>query len=95
MDVRLEFVDTEQLSTSAEVRDMPECFQHIFQKTIPKKVSKLKSFLSSCLVMIQNKDVIAELQALIEETLEELQPGRKVNHVKKKFKTGRELRMTA
>ena len=44
--------------------------------------------------MLHDKDVIAELQALIEETLVELQPERRVNHVKKKFKMGHKLRMT-
>ena len=68
MDVRLEFVDPEQLSTLAKVWDMPECFQQLFQKQILKKFSNLKLFLSSCLALIQDKYVIAELQALIEET---------------------------
>ena len=52
-------------------------------------------FLSSCLALIQDKDVIAELQALIEETLVESQPEGRFNHAKNKFKMGRELRMTA
>ena len=51
--------------------------------------------MSSFLALIQYKDAIAELQKLIEETPEESQPGIKVNHVKKKFKTRRKLRMTA
>ena len=49
--------------------------------------------MSSFLSIIQDKDVIVELQALIEETPKEMQPGRKVSHVKKNFKTGCELRM--
>ena len=87
-------VDPEQSSTSVEVRETPERLEQLFQKHIQKKVSKLKSFLSSCLVLIHDKDFIAELQALIEETPLELQPERRVNHVRNKFKTGRELRMT-
>ena len=31
-DVRSEFVDQEQISTSTEVREMPERFQQLFQK---------------------------------------------------------------
>ena len=38
---------------------------------------------------------IVELQALIEETREDLQPKRRVNQVKRNFKTRHELRMTA
>ena len=95
MDVRHEFVDPEEPSTSEEVRDISERFQQLFQKHLPKKFSKLKTFMSSCLALIQDKDSITELQALIEETLEVSQLGNKVNHVKKKFKTGRELRKTA
>ena len=74
---------------------MPKWFQHIFQKKVPQKVSKIKSFLSSCLVLIQDKDAIEELQALIEETPVEPQPEKRVNQIGKKFKTGRKLRMTA
>ena len=94
MDVRLEFMDPKQLSTLAKVWDMPECYQQLFQKKILKKVSKLKLFRTSCLALIQDKGGIEELQALIEETLEESQPKRRVNQVKKKFKTRCELRMT-
>ena len=51
--------------------------------------SKIKFFFSSFLVLIQDKDTIAELQALIEETPVEPQPEKRVNEVEKKFKTGR------
>ena len=93
--MRPKFVDPERLSTSAEVREIPEWFQQIFQKQAPRKVSKLKPFISSFLTLLHDKDAIAELQALIEETPVESQPKRRVNHVKKKLKTGHELRMTA
>ena len=46
-------------------------------------------------MLIQDKDVITELQALIEEPLGEPQPEKRVNQVRKKFKTGCESRMTA
>ena len=52
-------------------------------------------FLSILLALIQDKDAIAELQELIEETPKESQQKRRFNQVKKKFKTGRELRMNA
>ena len=73
---------------------MPERFQRIFQKNIPQKVSQLKSFLSSCLTLIQDKDSIVELQAMTEEIPIGLRRKKKLNQVRKKFKTGHELRMT-
>ena len=88
-------MDQEQPSTSAEVKEIPKCFQQLFQNHILKNVSKLKSFLSSCLALIQDKDVITKIQEIIEETLVETYPKKKFNQVQKKFKTGRELRMTA
>ena len=94
LDVQMEFVDQEQPFTWVEVRDIPKHFQQLFRKQILEKVSKIKSFLSSCLALVQDKDVVAELQALIEETPVNLQPKRRVNHVKKKFKMGHELRMS-
>ena len=87
-------MNLEEPSTSEEVKEMPERFQHIFQKKVPQKVSKLKSLLSSCLALIQDKYAIKELQELIKETLVEPQPKKRVNQVEKKFKTGHELRMS-
>ena len=78
MDVQHDFVDPEEPSTSKEVRGVPEQFQQIFQKKTPQKVSKLESFLWNCFALIQYKDVITELQAMIEETLVEPQHGNKV-----------------
>ena len=71
MDVWPNFLDLEEPLISEEFRDMPERFHHIFQKKVPQNVSKLKSFLSSCLALIQDKDDVIELQELIEETPEE------------------------
>ena len=59
------------------------------------KVSKLKPFLSSCLALIQDKDALAELEALIETISEEDPLAKTVDSVKTKFKTRRELRMPA
>ena len=44
-------------------------------------------------MLMQDKDAIAELQAMIEEIYVESRPEKKVNQVWKKCKTGRELRM--
>ena len=60
-----------------------------------RKVSKLKEFFLSCLSLIQDKDVVTELITLIEEPQEEVQPDIRVNHVGKRLKIGRELRMIA
>ena len=46
-------------------------------------------------MLIQDKDAIAELHAMIEETPIEPRPENKVNQVRKKIKTECELRMTA
>ena len=89
------FVDPEWPSTSTEVSEILERFQQIFQKQAPRKVSKLKPILSSCLEFLHDKYAIAELQGLIEETLVESQPERRVNEAKNKFKTGCKLSMNA
>ena len=57
-------------------------------------MSKLKPFLSSCLALIQDKDALVDLEALIETLLEEYRPTKKVNSVKTKFKKKHELRMS-
>ena len=99
MDVRPYFVGTEQPSTSGQVKDMPKKFQKIFEQQTAKKsvdkVSKLKPFLSSCLALIQDKDALAKLEALIKMLPEENPLAKKVNSVKTKFKTGHGLRMSA
>ena len=46
------------------------------------------------MALIQDKDALAELEALIETLSEEDPPAKKVNSVKTKFKTRRELRMS-
>ena len=54
-----------------------------------KKVSsKLKYFFKICLALIHDKDAIAELATLVEETPEVLQPKKRVNHIEKRLKTG-------
>ena len=59
------------------------------------EVSKLKPLLSSCLALIKDKEALAELEALIETLLEGDPPPKKVNSIKTKLKTRRELRITA
>ena len=43
---------------------------------------------------MQDKDVVAELISIIEEPQEEVRLERRVNHVGKRLKTGRGLRIT-
>ena len=52
-----------------------------------KKVSKLKDIFKRFLELIHDKHVVAELKELIEETLEDLRPKERVNHVGKGLKT--------
>ena len=74
---------------------MPERFQHLLQKKDSPEVSKLGPLLSSCLMLIQDKDAIVELQAITDEILVVPHIEKKVNQVQQKCKTGRELRMNA
>ena len=78
-----------------EVKDMLERFQHILQKNTLPKVSDLRTFLSSCLMLIQDKHAIVEVQEIIDEILVVPRIEKKVNQVRQKCKTGRKLRMNA
>ena len=61
-DVQSDFISPEVPSTSTEVKDMPERFQHRVQRKASTEVSKLRPLLSSCLMLIQDKDDIGEMQ---------------------------------
>ena len=91
MNVCPEFIGMEHPSTSGQVKYMPERFQNILEQQNANKsaykVSRLKAFPSSCLALIQDKDALAELEALIETLSEEDPPAKKVNSVNTKFKT--------
>ena len=67
---------------------MPKQFEQLIKKPPMKKVSKLKEFFKSCLSLINDKYVVVELTTLIEETLEDPRPKKRVNHIEKKLKTG-------
>ena len=67
-----DFVDANHPSTSGQVRAIPERFKQLIRKPPMKKVSKLKEIFKSCLALINDKDVVAELTTLIEETPEDL-----------------------
>ena len=90
-----DFISLDVPSTLIEVKDMPKRFQHLLQKKASTKVSKLRPLLSSCLMLIEDKDSIAELQAIIDEIPIVPHIEKKVNQVRRKCKTGRELRMNA
>ena len=55
----------------------------------------MKKFFKSCLLLIEDKDDLAELSTLIEEAQPSMQQEKKVNHISKRLKTSRELRMDA
>ena len=74
---------------------MLKIFEQLLRKKPMKKVSNLKELFKNCLALIHDRDVVEELTTLIEETPEELRPEKWVNHVEKRLKTNRELRMTA
>ena len=64
---------------------MPEIFEHLLQKNPIKIFSKIKE---SCLALINDRDVVSELIALIEETIEYLRPEKRVNHIRRILKIG-------
>ena len=88
------FVDTNQPSTPGQVRAMPELFEQLIRRPPMKKVSKVKDFFKSCLELIHDKDVVTEFTTLIEETTKDLRPEKRVNHIGRKLKISRELRIT-
>ena len=71
-------------------RGLTSCFESN-QREMLVRLKNFRSYLS----LILDKDVVAELTTLIEEPQEEVRPDRRVNHVGKRLKIGRELRMTA
>ena len=72
LEVRPEFVDANQPSTSGQVKTMLERFEQLIRKPPMKKVSKLKEFFKSCLALINDKYNVAKLKTLIEETPDDL-----------------------
>ena len=60
-DVQSDFIIPDVPSTSTKFKDMLERFQHLLHKKASPKVSKLIPLLSSCLMLIQDKDAIIEL----------------------------------
>ena len=92
-DVQLDFISPYIPLASVEFKDMPERFQHLLQKKDSPKVSKLRPLLSSCLMLIQDKDGIAKLQAIIDGIHVVLE--KMVKQVQRKCKTSHELRMNA
>ena len=53
---------------------MPQRFEQVFERKSAKKVSKLKYFFEICLALIEDKDVVAELSTLVEETQPSVRP---------------------
>ena len=53
----------------------------------------MKDFCKSCLELIKDKDVMEKLSNLVEEPQTSVRPEKKVNHIGKILKNGRELRM--
>ena len=78
LDVQPEFIDSNQPSTSVQVKTMPERFEQLLKKKPMKNVSKIKEFFKSCLALINDKDVVVELTTLIEETTDELRPEKEL-----------------
>ena len=59
LEAQQDFVDTNQLSTSRQVRAMPEIFEQLIRRPPTKNVSKLKKFFKSYLALVHDKDDVA------------------------------------
>ena len=68
MDVRPKFVDTNQTLTSGQVKEILKIFEQLIRKHPLKKASKLKEFFKNFLSLIHDRDVVAKLTTLKEET---------------------------
>ena len=55
----------------------------------------MKELFKSCLALITNKYVVAELATLIEGHQEDVRPEKRVSHTGKRLKIGHELRIIA
>ena len=73
---------------------MPEIFEQLIRRPPTKKVSKLKEFFKIFLPLIYDKDVVSESTTLIEDTIDDLRPEKRFNHIGRKVKIGRELKMS-
>ena len=62
---------------------MLEKFEKSLRKQPLKRVSNLKEIFKRFLALIHDRDDVAELRVLIEETIEDLQTEKRVNHVGK------------
>ena len=89
LDVCPELVDANQPSISGQINTIPKRFKNLLRKQPMQKVSKLKDFFKICLAIISDKNVVAELTTLIEENPDDLQPKKRVYHIRKRLKTGR------
>ena len=79
--MQLDFISPDIPSASVEVKDMPKRFQHLLQKKASTEVSKMRPFLSIYLMLIEDKDVIVKLQAMIDKIPVEPQIEKTVNQV--------------
>ena len=55
----------------------------------------MKNFFKSFLALIEDKYALADLSTLVEEPHPSMQPEKKFNHICKRLKTSRKLRMNA
>ena len=76
------------MSTLVRVKTIPEQFEKLFRKKPMKKVSKIKEFFKNCLALINDKDAITELIALIEETPDDLHHKKRVKYIGKRLYIG-------
>ena len=94
LDAWHEFFDINQASTSIVVQmssegpilGIPERLEQLLQRKSTAKVSKLKYLFKSCVALIEDKDAMEELAALVEEPQINVRLEKKVNHIGKDWK---------
>ena len=98
-DVQNEFMDRNHASTFVDfltfdngpILEMPPSFDQSLQRKSTEKVSNLKIFFKSCLVLVKYKDALEELSTLIEEPHTCPRQQKNNNHIHKRMKIGGEL----
>ena len=74
---------------------MPQLFKLLFQKKSTEHVNKLKYFFNFFLALIEDKDSLEKLAALVEEPQTSVKLEKKVNHIGKRLKIDYELKINS
>ena len=87
--------DVPPVFDEGSVTNMPPSFDRSIPKKPTDQVSILNNLLKSCLALVKNEDSLEKIWTLIKEPKRGYQQENNVNHIDKRLKIGRELRMNA